>query len=113
MKLTDKSKSRRALEIWMAILVLCLLGLGCEDNSSARQTSLPQEFNLVKAQPDAGTDAEDGAKEEKTADAKKVEVGKNVWLLLDGDKRKVMVQAEVCLREGMLEHLMCRQRTKE
>jgi hypothetical protein len=92
---------------------LCMLNLGCEDASSARQASTPQDSLIAKTQPDADANSEDNAKGEKTADTKKVEMGKNVWLLVDGDKRKVMVQAEVCLREGMLEHLMCRQRTKE
>jgi hypothetical protein len=113
MNLFGKRKSPRILETLIAIFVLCMFCLGCEDNSSARSGATSQESYLVKAQPDAGAEAEDTTKAEKTADAKKVEVGRNVWLVIEGDKRKVMVQAEVCLREGMLEHLMCRQRTKE
>jgi hypothetical protein len=49
----------------------------------------------------------------KAGTTKKVDMGRNVWLEVQGDKRLVIVQAEVCLREGMLEHLMCRKRTKE
>jgi hypothetical protein len=113
MNLFGKRKSARILEIWMAIFVLCMFCLGCEDSSSARSGATSRESNLAKAQPDAGAEAEDTLKAEKTADAKKVEMGRNVWLVVEGDKRKVMVQSEVCLREGMLEHLMCRQRTKE
>jgi hypothetical protein len=45
--------------------------------------------------------------------AKKVEVGKNVFLEVQGDKRRVLINAYVCLREGMLEQLMCRKQTKE
>jgi hypothetical protein len=44
---------------------------------------------------------------------KKVEVGKNVYLEIRGDKRRVLVQASICLRRGMLEQLMTRKRTKE
>jgi hypothetical protein len=38
----------------------------------------------------------------------------NVALEVEDGKRRVLVEAVVCLREGMLlEHLMCRKRTKE
>src|SRR6516225_7540165 len=45
--------------------------------------------------------------------AKKVEVGKNVFLEIDGQSRRVLVHSTVCLRKGMLEQLMTRKRTKE
>jgi hypothetical protein len=45
---------------------------------------------------------------------KKVEVGKNVFFeILPGDKRRVRVNAYVCLRMGQLEQLLTRRRTKE
>ncbi len=47
-------------------------------------------------------------------ETKKVKVGKNIELEILPDKSKrVIVQAEVCLREGMLEQLVTRKRTKE
>jgi hypothetical protein len=51
-------------------------------------------------------------------DTKKVLTGKNVWLEVqkDGSKvvrKRVLVNASVCLREGALELLMCRKHTKE
>lgn len=49
----------------------------------------------------------------KPASAKKVEVGKNVFLEVDGDRRQVRVNAQVCLRKGQLEQLLTRKRTKE
>ncbi len=49
----------------------------------------------------------------KAGETKKVPAGRNVWLEIQGEKRRVIVKASVCLREGVLEHLMCRQRTKE
>jgi hypothetical protein len=50
----------------------------------------------------------------KTAESKKAAVGKNVFLeVLPDKKRRVLVSAEVCLREGPLEQLMCRKQTKE
>jgi len=107
----EQRRSPPALKVLIVGFALCMLTLGCEDASPARQASTAEDSLIARAQPDA--DGKDDAEGEKTADTKKVEIGKNVWLLVDGDKRQVMVQAEVCLREGMLEHLMCRQRTKE
>jgi hypothetical protein len=48
-----------------------------------------------------------------TAKLKQVEVGRNVWLETDGNHRRVVISAYVCLREGLLEQLMCRKNTKE
>src|SRR5437868_897217 len=45
--------------------------------------------------------------------AKKVNVGKNVDLEVQGDKRRVLVQAYVCLRQGQLEQFLTRKLTKE
>jgi len=45
--------------------------------------------------------------------AKKVEIGKNVFLEVDGEQRRVLVNAYVCLRQGQLEQLVTRKRTKE
>jgi hypothetical protein len=47
------------------------------------------------------------------AEAKKVPVGKNVWLEIQGERRRVVVQSKVCLREGQLELLLCKKHTKE
>jgi hypothetical protein len=44
---------------------------------------------------------------------KRVEVGKNVFLEVQGDKRRVVVNGYVCLREGQLEQLVTRKNTKE
>jgi hypothetical protein len=40
-------------------------------------------------------------------------LGNNVSLEIDGDKRRVLINAVVCLRAGMLEQLLCRTGTKE
>jgi hypothetical protein len=46
--------------------------------------------------------------------AKQVEVGKNVFLEVQGSRRRVVVNAYVCLREcDHLEQLLCRKMTKE
>lgn len=44
---------------------------------------------------------------------KKAELGKNVYLETEGKKRRVLVQAYVCLRQGQLEQLLTRKRGKE
>ena len=46
-------------------------------------------------------------------EAKKVPVGKNVTLEVRGDQRRVVINAYVCLRQGQLELLLTRKRTKE
>jgi hypothetical protein len=47
-------------------------------------------------------------------ESKKVEVGANVVLeVLPDKKRRVLIEATVCLREGQLEQLLCRNQTKE
>jgi hypothetical protein len=45
--------------------------------------------------------------------AKKVKIGDGVVLEIDGDRRRVLVNAYVCLRQGQLEQLLTRKRTKE
>jgi hypothetical protein len=40
-------------------------------------------------------------------------MGRNVWLEINGGRRRVFVNAVVCLREGQLEQLLCRRHTKE
>ncbi|MGH7169660.1 MAG: YdjY domain-containing protein [Gemmataceae bacterium] len=54
-----------------------------------------------------------GAKD-KARESKKKRLGKNVFLeVLPDGKRRVLVNAEVCLREGQLELFLCRKQTKE
>jgi hypothetical protein len=66
-----------------------LLGLGCADVSAERDKPEPE------------------------VPAKKVKVGPNVELEVQGKKRRVLVSATVCLRKGQLEQLLCRKNTKE
>jgi hypothetical protein len=81
-----------------SIALLCFLGLaaaGCDPDEPPKKTE--------PAPPPAPA----------AAPAKKVEVGKNVFLEVQGDRRRVLVNAYVVLRQGQLEQLMCRKRTKE
>ena len=52
-------------------------------------------------------------KEEPPPVAKRTEIDKNLYFEVQGDKRRVIVVATVCLREGQLEGLLCRKNTKE
>ncbi len=75
-----------------------LMMLGCEGTA-------PREENRPKDKTD---------EKPKAAESKKAAVSKNVFLeVLPDKKRRVLVSAEVCLREGPLEQLMCRKQTKE
>lgn len=56
--------------------------------------------------------AQDGGGK-KEAGTKRVQIGKNVMLEIAGDKKTVRVNTEVCMRQGMLEQLVTRKRTKE
>jgi hypothetical protein len=53
------------------------------------------------------------SKEPPKSTAKRIEAGKNVTLVIDGDKRWVEIQGFVCLREGLLELFLTRKFTKE
>jgi hypothetical protein len=82
-------------------LVLTFAALGCVDQPTGLQSSAAQDAPSKKNEPKA------------LPEAKRVQVGKNIVLEVQGDIRRVRVQTEVCLRQGMLEQLMTRKRTKE
>src|SRR5262249_19764861 len=46
-------------------------------------------------------------------EAKRVPVGKNVSLEVQGDQRRVVIESKVCLTRGPLELLLCKKLTKE
>ena len=54
-----------------------------------------------------------GAAKKDGAETKKVPVGKNVFLEVQGRERRVLVNAAVCLRQGILEQLLTRKGAKE
>ena len=57
--------------------------------------------------------AQKNGKDSPQPQAKKVEIAKNVFLEIEGDKRRVLVNGAVCRREGQLEQFLCRKMTKE
>jgi hypothetical protein len=94
----------------MAVLLPLFLSLGCGDNPSREINPRPEGESSrgqpVTADQPKATPAEKG---------KKALLGKDVWLENLGGRRRVLVQAVVCLREGMygLECLLCKKNTKE
>jgi hypothetical protein len=116
MKSGIKRRSLSFLGQGVGVFVSSLVGFGCEGESQrypAANLAAQVGDETPKPQEKPASKSEDPSKSEKAGDAKKVEMGKNVWLEVQGNRRRVIVKAEVCLREGMLEHLMCRKRTKE
>ena len=81
--------ARRCL---LLIVWAALVCLGCEEKPTTKRTPSPATTSVA---------------------AKKVPVGNNVFLEIRGDKRRVLINGYVCLRDGMLEQLMCRRHTKE
>jgi hypothetical protein len=109
----EKADASHFLGHWIGIIFISLFGLGCEEGSPAKQNASRSESLLATTDQQTDIKSEDSHKNDKSPGPKKVEIGRNVFLEVQGEKRRVIVEAEVCLREGMLEHLMCRQRTKE
>lgn len=109
----EKPRASHFLGSWIAIIFLSLFGLGCEEGSSAKQNTSPQDSPPPASDQQTESKSKVSTKDDKSLAPKKVEMGRNVTLEVQGEKRRVIVQAEVCLREGMLEHLMCKKMTKE
>jgi hypothetical protein len=64
--------------------------------------------NVQSGEP--GSSSSSSSKDEKV---EHVAVGKNVTFEKEGGKRRVLIEAEVCLREGPLEQLLTKKQTKE
>jgi hypothetical protein len=69
---------------------------------------------LVGCEPTERTaDDHDNKPTTKPAEVRKVEAGKNVVLEIQGEQRRVLVNATVVLQRGPLELLVCRKQSKE
>jgi len=82
------------LRIAAAVAFLGVVAIGCDSSAPA---------------DDRGGDKPSS----EPVETHKVEIGKNIYLEVQGDKRRVLVNATVCLQRGALELLMCRKQTKE
>jgi hypothetical protein len=88
------------LRYWVTILSSVTF-LGCVAHTEDPVSPVTSQTGAKKDEPKT------------QAEWKKVAVGKNITLEIQGDQRRVRVNAEVCLREGLLEQLLTRKRTKE
>ncbi len=97
--------------------VLILLVFGCEGESRSRAekpASRTAEQPAPKAEPATQPIAAHPAGQPSQGDpSKKVQLGKGVWFETEGNRRRVLVETTVCLREGGLECLLCRRFSKE
>jgi hypothetical protein len=82
--------------LWAGALVLAVVAVGCEPDAQEK--------------PDPKTPPKEPAK---TAEAKRTLLGPNVWLEKQGEQRRVIIGATVCLREGPLEQLLTIKGKKE
>lgn len=90
----------------VALLFLTgLLGCGFVSTSTAGKAQGTKQKKEID---------KDLAEDLKPKEGKRAKIGKNVYLeVFPGDKRRVLIKAEVCRREGELEQLMCLKETKE
>jgi hypothetical protein len=95
-----KTTMRHPLFGMFSLTLLALLALaGCESAAPDR------EENRTRERP---------AEKDKPAESKKTLLAPNIFLeVMPDKKRRVLVSAEVCLREGQLELFLCRKQTKE
>jgi hypothetical protein len=70
------------------VTLLALIAAGCDDPGPQPETA-------------------------KAPEVKKVPAGKNVTVEIQGEKRRVLIDAKVCMRDGQLEQFLTRKGTKE
>src|SRR5262249_52530423 len=87
-----------------ALLALSVLALGCNAEPPTQAPNAIAQLSPAK---------QENSPREQPASAKRVALGKDVWFETEGNQRRVLVETMVCLREGGLECLLCRARTKE
>jgi len=97
----------------VAFFVLgAFIAAGCEGESRGRPGLATQgQAKQAEAKQVSGDAVQQPVQ---AVEAKKTELGKNVWLETRGKKRRVIVGATICLRQGDfgLECLLCRENTK-
>jgi hypothetical protein len=92
-------------------MALALAALGCDGDPVPPTPARQQALTESAAEP---TSAAPQLPKKQPGKPVQVKVGKNVVFERGpGDRRRVLVNAYVCLREGALEQLLCRRHTKE
>jgi hypothetical protein len=106
----------RVLSVLVVLPALAVLG--CEPEAPPRPDN-PPKAPAPAAAPDKAPRAAPAPAQAEAAPAAKdvkkpVPIGKNVFFeRLEGGRRRVLLNATVCFREGPLEQLLCKKRTKE
>src|SRR5205823_2222272 len=88
-------------------LLSAIVFAGCRD--AQPQKSQP----VAKARPERTEPEEQQAEQKPPKPLPGVQIGKNVSLEVNGDSRRVLINAVVCFRMGLLEQFLCRAGTKE
>jgi hypothetical protein len=108
----------RVSGLFLAGLALMLTASGCLEADRKEDPSTPRKASPVQAtSPSAPGGGGMPPGESPTAlqgEAPKDELPNlNAYLEVNGEQRRVLVNAEVCLRKGLLEQLLTKKRTKE
>lgn len=91
------SSSANKARLWLPVMALALVITGCElEKPSEQPREKPEKKEKEPQKP-----------------TKRAQIGKNLFLEIQGDTRRVLVHAEVCMRRGPLELLLTKKRTKE
>lgn len=96
--------------------IVLLMVLGCGDAASRSGAARPgPEYTVESDMKSEAAPIESAAPVADDGEWKRKQLGPSVWIETQGDKRRIVVDAIVCLREGSygLECLLCRKHTKE
>lgn len=100
----DRMNTNRRFSPLVLSAVFLLTLSGCDGDSATRSGAKEQSKSVKREAP---------KEQPKQDEAKKVLMGPNVWLEVDGKTRRVLISAVVCLGTFKLEQLLCRTGTKE
>jgi hypothetical protein len=112
------------LEVWgdfrmrrlIAASILPVFFFGCADRGAGVVPSKQQSSKSAKSDvSESKSPGQNGQNQAAIAsgDVHRVPVGKNIWFENREGKRRVVVDALVCLRVGQLEEFLCKRYTKE
>jgi hypothetical protein len=108
----NTNSPRLCLPAALNLMALTLL-IGCNDPQPPKDNKAPTKSQVSNKKAETAEIAPPKNEPDPPKPLPGVKIGNNVHLQIDGDKRRVLVNAVVCLRMGMLEQLLCRMGTKE
>lgn len=107
-------KPRVPMQRWMLLFVLLpILSLGCDPEELAPQKPAERGVDTITPNQAFRKTSTSPSEEKDEAKPKVARIGKNIFLETAGDRRRVIIAAEVVLREGPLELLLTRMTKKE